>query len=362
MHFRYEHWDPELKRLLRSLRDLLRLFNELLLRTGGDAEEALRYLRHLQQQGYIPRDVDLATFQEKLEASDYLRREGGRVALAPRGERTIRRDALNQIFSNLKKGPFGEHRTPQAGEGGEPLPELRPYRFGDDPMRIDFLASTRNAVARRGLDEIRYAEDDLEVHETEHTASCATVLMLDVSHSMVLYGEDRITPAKKVALALAELITTEYPKDSLDVLVFGDDAQVIPLKELPYVQVGPYHTNTQAGLRLAQRLLRRKKHANRQIFMITDGKPSAIFEGGRLYKNPIGLDPKIVNQTLREAASCRRIGVPITTFMVADDPWLVDFVEKLTKVNHGRAYFSSLDRLGGYLFVDYIKNRRRSMR
>ena len=362
MRFRYEHLDPELRRLLKSFRDLLRIFNELLLRAGGDAEQALRYLRHLQQQGYIPEDVDLAQFQAKLEESDYVRREGDRVVLAPRGERTIRRQSLNEIFSGLKKGPGGEHRTPYAGDGGEALPELRPYRFGDDPLQIDFLASTRNAVARHGLDEIRYTEDDLEVHETEHNASCATVLMLDISHSMILYGEDRITPAKKVALALVELITQRYPKDSIEVLVFGDDAWVIPLAKLPYVQVGPYHTNTKAGLQLAQRLLRRKKHPNRQVFMVTDGKPSAIFEGGRLYKNPAGLDPKIVNQTLQEAAACRRNGIPITTFMVARDSWLVEFIEKLTRLNRGRAYFSGLDQLGTYVFVDYIRNRRRKVR
>ena len=195
----------------------------------------------------------------------------------------------------------------------------------------------------------------------EHQTTCATVLMIDISHSMILYGEDRITPAKQVALALSELIMTRFPKDYIALITFGDDAQLVSINELPFLTVGPYHTNTRAGLQLARDLLRRRGgNVNKQIFMVTDGKPSAIFEpSGRLYKNSFGLDPKIVNKTLDEAVACRRERIPITTFMVARDPYLVNFVEELTKANHGWAYYSSLNNLGGFVFVDYIRNRRK---
>jgi len=188
------------------------------------------------------------------------------------------------------------------------------------------------------------------------------VLLLDVSHSMILYGEDRITPAKKVALALTELITTRYPKDDLNVVLFGDDAKEVPLHRLPYVGVGPFHTNTRAGLRMAQAILTKKKVANRQIVMITDGKPSCIWEGGRLYKNPFGLDPKIVNKTLEEATACRRKGISITTFMVTDDPSLSQFVERFTELNRGRAYFADLEHLGSFVLKDFVRNRKKRVR
>jgi len=185
------------------------------------------------------------------------------------------------------------------------------------------------------------------------------VLLIDVSHSMILYGEDRITPAKQAALALAELILTRYPKDSLHVVLFGDDAWEVKIRDIPYASVGPYHTNTKAALQLGQRILARQKHVNKQIFMITDGKPSAIHENGRLYKNAFGLDPKIVNKTLDEAVQCRRKRIAITTFMVTQDPYLVRFVERFTQLNKGRAYFADLENLGSYLFVDYNQNRRK---
>ena len=188
------------------------------------------------------------------------------------------------------------------------------------------------------------------------------MLLLDISHSMILYGEDRITPAKRVALVLTELIQTRYPRDSLDLVLFGDEAQHVELSELPYVAVGPFHTNTRAGLQLARRILGRRKHANKQVFMITDGKPSAIYEDGQLYKNSFGLDPRIVNRTLDEAVLLRRHRIPITTFMVARDAYLQSFVQRLTELNHGRAYFASLRNLDEYLLVDFIRNRRRTVR
>jgi Ca-activated chloride channel homolog len=241
------------------------------------------------------------------------------------------------------------------------LPETRPYAFGDELHHLDAARSLQNAL-RRTEGELDLAEEDLEVFETEHLTSCATVLAIDISHSMILYGEDRITPAKTVALALTELITTKYPKDDLQVLLFGDRAERIDLQDLPYVQAGPYHTNTREALELARGLLARQKQPNKQIFLITDGKPSALTENGRVYKNPFGLDLKIVNKTLDEADTCRRQKIVITTFMLATDPLLTDFVEKLTKINRGRAYFASPYQLGEFIFADYLKNRRRRVR
>ncbi|HKE00941.1 MAG TPA: VWA domain-containing protein, partial [Planctomycetota bacterium] len=206
-------------------------------------------------------------------------------------------------------------------------------------------------------------ERDLEVFQSEHRTACATVLLLDISHSMTLYGEDRMTPAKHVALALAELVASEFPKDVFEVALFGDEARRVPREELPFVTNGPFHTNTRAGLRLARELLARTKAANKQIFMVTDGKPSAITESdGTIYRNPIGLDRRIVNKTLEEAAECRRKGIPVTTFLVARDPGLVAFVDEFTKTNRGRAYFSDPDQLGAAVFVDYLRNRRRRVR
>ena len=199
------------------------------------------------------------------------------------------------------------------------------------------------------------------MREQEVLSSCATVLLIDISHSMILYGEDRITPAKQVALALTELILTRYPKDALRVAVFGDRAWEVDIRQIPYLHVGPYHTNTRAGLRLAQSILGRLKHANKQIFMITDGKPSALDDGQGLYKNPYGLDPRIVARTLDEASDCRRHNITITTFMVAQDPYLTEFVDELSQANRGRAYYSSLENLGEYIFADYMRNRRRRL-
>ena len=205
------------------------------------------------------------------------------------------------------------------------------------------------------------AEEDLEVYDTEQVTSCSTVLLIDISHSMILYGEDRITPAKQVALAFTEMILTKFPKDTLNIVLFGDFAKEVQVKDLPYIGVGPYHTNTKAGLQLARKILLRRKSANKQIFMITDGKPSMVTrKDGSLYKNPFGLDPIVVNRTLDEAIICRKKRIPITTFMITDDPYLQKFVEKLTELNHGRAYFSNANNLGDYIFWDFLKNRRKA--
>jgi uncharacterized protein with von Willebrand factor type A (vWA) domain len=361
LRFAYLAWDEALAGALAALDGMEDLFYRLLLRTDGDVEEALAWMRHLAERGQLPGDWDIDELARNLEEARVIREEDGARRLTRRGQSVLRRQSLELIFGGLAKGGAGEHATAHTGHGGDRLAETRSYRFGDNLADLDHPGTLKNAL-RRGIDDIVITEDDFEVFETEHRTSVATVVLLDVSHSMVLYGEDRMTPAKTVALALAELILTKYPKDSLDVVLFGDDARRLSLDQLPFAGAGPYHTNTKAGLRLAQQILRRKRHAQKQVFMITDGKPSCIWEGGRLYKNPFGLDEKIVNRTLDEAVLCRRRGIPITTFMVAEDPLLVRFVEDLARRNHGRAYFTGLDDLGGAVFRDFVRNRRKHVR
>jgi uncharacterized protein with von Willebrand factor type A (vWA) domain len=219
-----------------------------------------------------------------------------------------------------------------------------------------------NSYRRSGIEDWNLTEDDFEVHDTDHQTNMATVLMIDLSHSMILYGEDRITPARKTAMAMAELIMSQYPKDSLDIVAFGNDAWQVSVKDLPYLKVGPYYTNTRAGLQRARDILHRRKNRNKQIFMITDGKPSCHIEYGRMYRNAFGLDRRIINKVLDEAVICRREGISITTFMIARDPYLQNFVREMTESNHGRAYYASLDNLGEYIFEDYIRNRRKRLR
>ena len=358
MRHRYLYLDPELiKGLLASL-DLLRLFNQLLLAAAGDPDQAREWMRELQGRGYVDESADLEAFFAQLEEQGLLERNpDGALALTTSGTRQLRRSAFEEVFSNLKKAGPGYHAIPAGGDGVERLPETRPYAFGDDLHAIDGIRSTANAL-KRTHGELELTEEDLEVSETEHLTSCATVVAIDISHSMVLYGEDRITPAKTVALALTELITSKYPKDYLGVLVFGDRASRIELSGIPRIQAGPFHTNTCEALEVARGILASQKHPNKQIFLITDGKPSAITEGHRIYKNPFGLDMKIVNRTLEEADQCRRHKVVITTFMIATDPLLQDFVEKLTRINRGRAYFANPYNLGEFILADYVKNRR----
>ncbi|MCZ6598645.1 MAG: hypothetical protein O7B99_13485 [Planctomycetota bacterium] len=364
MDYRYSEIDPLLMGLKRLIERLREIFNFLLLRTDGDVEEALRWLERIgDRHGFFNERFTIEDFKKLLEQERQVARDHtGRLRLTGKGERAIRKSSLDAIFSGLSRDAAGDHRIAAEGVGLERLPETRPYAFGDPVSLVATNETLTNAIRRGGIEEIDIREEDLVVYETEHNSSCATVLMIDVSHSMVLYGEDRFTPAKRVALALVELIRTEYPKDSLSVILFGDEAWEVPLDQIPYVAVGPFHTNTRAGLVLARDILRTKKQANRQIFMVTDGKPSALTErNGDIYKNPFGLDTRVVNKTLEEADACRRAGIPITTFMLTEDPLLVDFVETFTRTNRGRAYYSRPDRLGSFVFVDYIRNRRRSV-
>ena len=374
MKIRYAEWIPNVSQTTEDrLKELLGLFHQLLLSTSGDVNEALEWMRYLDEQYHIfGPDMTLDMFVDSLKEMGLIE-EDENALLKPTNKaiQNIRRDALLEMFRSLRNAPHGAHDTPHTGQGVERTQNTKPYHFGDSSSNIDFTQTFLNAQKRilkdltpdvvdRPPDALDIHEDDIEIYETEHVTSCATVLMIDLSHSMILYGEDRITPAKKVALALSELIKTKFPKDQLYVVTFGDDAKLITVSELPFLEVGPYHTNTRAGLRLARQLLKRSGNVNKQIFMVTDGKPSAIFEeNGRLYKNSFGLDPKIVNKTLDEAVACRREKVTISTFMVARDPYLINFVEELTKSNKGRAYYSGLNDLGQFVFVDYVRNRKK---
>ena len=269
--------------------------------------------------------------------------------------------ALRNLLVSMGKSSIGAHETREYATGVESDAGSKPYEFGDT-LNLDIPETLKNTIAREGL-EVPLALDykDLMVHQTDYRSSCATVLMLDISHSMILYGEDRFSPAKKVALALSHLIRTQFPGDSLRVVTFGDRAEEIPLARLANAQVGPFHTNTAEGFELARRLLTTQKKDMRQIIMITDGKPSAItVRGGRIYKNSGGLDPAILRATYREASACRRSGIPINTFMLANDPYLIRFVRQVTKISRGKAYFTSTMTLGQHIMMDFLKRKRRA--
>ncbi|MFZ1513826.1 MAG: VWA domain-containing protein [Saprospiraceae bacterium] len=342
---------------------LLDLFLEIMVYTSGDVEETFEWMEQIDREHKITTpDYTLEDFRRDLERQAFVlpTADGKGTELGPKSERLIRQKALDQIFGVLKKDKKGGHNSKHVGSGGDLTEDRRPYQFGDSPQTIDFNSSIKNAQIRNGLEDFNLEENDLEVHEVEHKSQMATVLMIDISHSMILYGEDRITPAKKVAMALAELITTRYPKDSLDVVVFGNDAWQIQIKDLPYLSVGPYHTNTVAGLELAMELLRKRKTRNRQIFMITDGKPTCIkLSNGKYYQNSAGHDPKIINKTINLGIQCKKLNIPVTTFMIAQDPYLQKFVEEFTEANQGKAFYSGLQGLGQYIFADYQNSKKR---
>jgi Ca-activated chloride channel homolog len=270
--------------------------------------------------------------------------------------------ALRNLLGSLGKSSFGRHDTRDLSTGIEASGASRTYEFGDT-LNLDITGTLSNAIQREGLSlplNIEYS--DLQVHQCEYQSSCATVLMLDCSHSMILYGEDRFTPAKKVAMALSHLIRTQYPGDSLSLVLFHDSAEEVPLSQLARVKVGPYYTNTREGLRMAQRLLQRQKKDMKQIVMITDGKPSALtLDDGRIYKNAFGLDPLVVSQTLEEVSKCKRAGVLINTFMLASDYGLVQFVQKVTEMCRGKAYFTTPYTLGQYLLMDYMSRKTKTI-
>jgi Ca-activated chloride channel homolog len=362
--YRFSNYSPPPDKAKSDFEKLLKVFMQLVLITSGNVSEALQWLTEVDRQyGLTNPNYGIGDFIEDLKKKGYITDKGpnGEFKLKAKSEQNLRQSALEEIFGKLKKNKSGEHNTPHNGRGDEQTTERRDYEFGDALDQISVTDSLRNAQINHGLDNFFMTEEDLEVMEQEYKTQTSTVLMIDISHSMILYGEDRITPAKKVAMALAELITKKYPKDTLDILVFGDDAWQIEIKDLPYLQVGPFHTNTVAGLELAMDILRRRKNTNKQIFMITDGKPTCIKEGIRYYKNAFGLDQKILGKTLNLAGQLRKLKVPVTTFMIATDPYLKAFVRDFTKANNGNAYYSSLVGLGNLVFEDFKKNRRKSL-
>jgi Ca-activated chloride channel family protein len=269
---------------------------------------------------------------------------------------------LRDLLGSLGKSSFGRHDTRDLATGIEASGASKNYEFGDT-LNLDITATLSSAIQREGMSlplNIEYS--DLQVHQCEYQSSCATVLMLDCSHSMILYGEDRFTPAKKVAMALSHLIRTQYPGDSLSLILFHDSAEEVPLSQLARVKVGPYYTNTREGLRLAQRILQKQRKDMKQIVMITDGKPSALtLEDGRIYKNAFGLDPLVVSETLQEVSKCKRAGILINTFMLASEYGLVQFVRKVTEMCRGKAYFTTPCTLGQYLLMDYMSRKTKTI-
>ncbi len=362
--------------LLRALIESGQLTPEMLeeLRGEGEGSEETRekiaalldeLVKRMVEEGYLSLDEGTgmpSSFQEMEgkgrtdDAADAARQV--EFNLTGKGLDFLGYRTLRDLLGGLGRSSIGAHETAHLSTGIEAEAASRRYRFGDT-MNLDIPATLKNAIAREGLTlplDLRHS--DLMVHQAEHRSSCATVLMLDISHSMILYGEDRFGPAKKVALALSHLIRTQYPGDTLRVLTFGDRAQEVPLKGIARTQVGPYHTNTAEGLKLARRMLRGQKKDMQQIIMITDGKPSAVtMPDGRVYKNPAGLDPFVLRETFREVAACRKSGIVINTFMLARDPALVEFVARVGRMARGRAYFTSTMTLGQYVMRDFLKGR-----
>lgn len=328
---------------------------------NSDLRELMdKLLERLAEEGYISIDQPPQKGQRKEVGPGGMSASAGKAKfeLTDKALDFLGFKTLKDLLASLGKSSFGRHDTRDYATGIESSGASRRYEFGDT-LNLDVNATLLSAIGRHGLKtplELDYK--DLQVRQCEYQSSCATVLMLDCSHSMILYGEDRFTPAKRVALALKHLIRTQYPGDSLHLVLFHDSAEEVPLPELARVKVGPYYTNTREGLRVAQRILSRQKKDMRQIVMITDGKPSALtLEDGRIYKNAFGLDPLVVSETLHEVARCRRNGVLINTFMLASDYSLINFVQKVTEICHGKAYFTTPYTLGQYLLMDYMQKK-----
>jgi Ca-activated chloride channel family protein len=363
-----------------TLDDLRRALEQALLEGNFLDEEMRERLQQMQMDGTL--DELIEQLIERMQQEDYISVDqphdpsrqastGGQVGEAqPQAKFEITDKSLDflgfktlrDLMGSLGKSSFGRHDTRDLATGIETSGASRRYEFGDT-LNLDITATLSSAIEREGLKlplNIEYS--DLQVHQCEYQSSCATVLMLDCSHSMILYGEDRFTPAKKVAMALSHLIRTQYPGDSLSLILFHDSAEEVPLSQLARVKVGPYYTNTREGLRLAQRILQRQRKDMKQIVMITDGKPSALtLEDGRIYKNAFGLDPLVVSQTLEEVSKCKRAGILINTFMLASDYGLVQFVQKVTEMCRGKAYFTTPYTLGQYLLMDYMSRKTKTI-
>jgi Ca-activated chloride channel family protein len=361
-----------------SLDDLRRAIERALFESDALDEQMRQQLEQMQMEGKL--DQLIEQLIERMQQEDYISVDqphdptrssvGGQTGPAQQAKFEITDKSLDflgyktlrDLMGSLGKSNFGRHDTRDLATGIETSGASRLYEFGDT-LNLDITATLSSAIQREGLNlplNIEYS--DLQVHQCEYQSSCATVLMLDCSHSMILYGEDRFTPAKKVAMALSHLIRTQYPGDSLSLILFHDSAEEVPLSQLARVQVGPYYTNTREGLRMAQRVLQRQRKDMKQIVMITDGKPSALtLEDGRIYKNAFGLDPLVVSQTLEEVSKCKRAGVMINTFMLASDYGLVQFVQKVTEMCKGKAYFTTPYTLGQYLLMDYMSRKTKTI-
>ena len=362
-----------------NLDALRRAIEQALMDSDLFDEEMQERLRQMQMEGKL--DELIEKLIERMEQEDFISIEdppdpsqpssaGGQMGEGQQAKFEITDKsldflgykALRDLLGSLGKSSFGRHDTRDMATGIETSGASKLYEFGDT-LNLDITATLSSAIQREGLKlplNIEYT--DLNVHQCEYQSSCATVLMLDCSHSMILYGEDRFTPAKKVAMALSQLIRTQYPGDSLSLVLFHDSAEEVPLTQLARVKVGPYYTNTREGLRLAQRILQRQRKDMKQIVMITDGKPSALtMEDGRIYKNAFGLDPLVVSQTLEEVSKCKRAGVLINTFMLASDSGLVSFVQKVTEMCRGKAYFTTPYTLGQYLLMDYMSRKTKTI-
>jgi len=373
-NFWYEMQDGD-----QTLDELRRALEQALLESDSFDEEMRDRLQQMQMNGELEQMIEKLI--ERMQQEDYISIDqphdpskrssvGGQVGEGQQAKFEITDKsldflgfkALRDLLGSLGKSSFGRHDTRDMATGIEASGASKQYEFGDT-LNLDITATLSSAIQREGLAlplNIEYR--DLQVHQCEYQSSCATVLMLDCSHSMILYGEDRFTPAKKVAMALSQLIRTQYPGDSLSLVLFHDSAEEVPLSQLARVKVGPYYTNTREGLRMAQRILQRQRKDMKQIVMITDGKPSALtLEDGRIYKNAFGLDPLVVSQTLEEVSKCKRAGVLINTFMLASDYGLVQFVQKVTQMCRGKAYFTTPYTLGQYLLMDYMSRKSKTI-
>ena len=335
------------------------------MRSEGQLDELIeKLIQRMEQENYISVDQPFDPAQQSNVAGQAEEQQQTHIKfeVTDKGLDFLGYRTLRDLLGSLGKSSFGRHDTRDLATGIESSGASRAYEFGDT-LNLDITATLSNAIQRDGLKvpiELQYS--DLQVHQCEYQSSCATVLMLDCSHSMILYGEDRFTPAKKVAMALSQLIRTQYPGDSLSLVLFHDSAEELPLSQLARVKVGPYYTNTREGLKLAQRILERQRKDMKQIIMITDGKPSALtLEDGRIYKNAFGLDPLVVSQTLEAVSRCKRAGVMINTFMLASDFGLIQFVQKVTEMCRGKAYFTTPHTLGQYLLMDYMSRKTRTI-
>jgi len=336
----------------------------LQMQMDGELEELIeRLIERMQQEDYISIDQPHdPTKQSSIGGQIGDAQQQAKFEITDKSLDFLGFKALRDLLGSLGKSSFGRHDTRDMATGIEASGASKQYEFGDT-LNLDITATLSSAIQREGLGlPLNLEYRDLQVHQCEYQSSCATVLMLDCSHSMILYGEDRFTPAKKVAMALSQLIRTQYPGDSLSLVLFHDSAEEVPLSQLARVRVGPYYTNTREGLRMAQRILQRQRKDMKQIVMITDGKPSALtLEDGRIYKNAFGLDPLVVSQTLEEVSKCKRAGVLINTFMLASDYGLVQFVQKVTQMCRGKAYFTTPYTLGQYLLMDYMSRKTKTI-